>query len=330
MNELSELFKLVAEDKKKKKEEFDSVVGDLGLDSLFSEFATLKKKEKEKKVEEQKKEESIIGEITLNSVFDEVANLKKETKKKKLKEQKTVKAFEKWLYSETPKEQEQIIEDVIEQSLDEVLEVLEDHKEEPKDELIEKSLGLLAEPSDVKQKNDPLTPLDQKFATLDDLQKHYSTFLSRIQQQLSTLGGGGETRLRYLDDIVGIATNSGAYNGKYLQWNSTTNRAEFTDPSDTETTTIVSVTGITTYYQATNTDDYIGINADVPVTIVLPTSPNTGKKLIVKDEGNKIATYNITVQAGAGTSVENDSSVIMTINHQSFTYFYNGSNWFLI
>lgn len=231
------------------------------------------------------------------------------------------------------KKQEQVIEEVIENSLDEVLEVLDEYKEEleePKEDLIEKSLGLLAEPSDVKQQNDPLTPLDQKFATLDDLQKHYKLFLSRIQQQLSTVGGGGETRLRYLDDIVGIATNSGAYNGKYLQWNSTTNRAEFTDPSDTETTTIVSVTGITTYYEANNTDDYIGVNADVPVTIVLPTSPNTGKKLIVKDEGNKIATYNITVQAGAGTSVENDSSVIMTINHQSFTYFYNGSNWFLI
>ena len=211
MNELSELFKLVAEDKKKKKEEFDSVVGDLGLDSLFGEFAALKKKEKEKKVEEQKKEESIIGEISLDSVFEEVVNLKKETKKKKVQEQKTVKAFEKWLYSETTKEQEQIIEDVIEESLDEVLEVLEDHKEEPKEELIEKSLGLLAEPSDVKQQQDPITPLDQKFATLDDLQKHYSTFLSRIQQQLSTLGGGGETKLRYLDYIVGIATNSGAY-----------------------------------------------------------------------------------------------------------------------
>ena len=72
------------------------------------------------------------------------------------------------------------------------------------------------------------------------------------------------------------------------------------------------------------------MNADVPVIIQLPPSPITGKKIIVKDEGNKIATYNITVQAGAGTSVENDSSVIMTINHQSFTYFYNGSNWFLI
>jgi hypothetical protein len=327
---LSDFFKLLAEDKKNKKEEFDSVVGDLGLDTLFSEFATLKKKEKEKKVEEQKKEESIIGEITLDSLFDEISNIKKETKKKKIQEERTVKAFEKWLYSETPKEQEQIIEDVIEQSLDEVLEVLEDHKEEPKEELIEKSLGLLAEPSDVKQQNDPLTPLDQKFATLDDLQKHYSTFLSRIQQQLSTLGGGGETRLRYLDDVVGIATNSGAYDGKYLQWNSTTNRAEFTDPSDSETITIVSVTGITTYYQATNTDDYIGVNANVPVEIRLPTSPITGKKLIVKDEGNKIATYNITVQTGAGTSVENNTSVIMSINHQSLTYFYNGSNWFLI
>jgi hypothetical protein len=295
-SELTDFFKLLAEDKKKKKEEFDSVVGDLRLDSLFNE----------------------------------VANLKKETKKKKVQEQKTVKAFEKWLYSETPKEQEQIIEDVIEESLDEVLEVLMDHKEEPKTELIERSLGLLAEPSNVKQNNDPLTPLDQKFATLDDLQKHYSTFLSRIQQQLSTLGGGGETRLRYLDDVVGIATNPSAYDGKFLQWNSTTNKAEFVNPNAVGITSIVSISGVTTYYQVSNADDYIGVNANVPVTIVLPTSPNTGKKLIVKDEGNKIATYNITVQAGAGTSVENDSSVIMTINHQSFTYFYNGSNWFLI
>ena len=86
--------------------------------------------------------------------------------------------------------------------------------------------GLLNEPPDTKN-SDPLTPLDQNFVTLDQLQKHYSLFINRIQQQLSTLGGGGETQLRYLDDIVGIATNSIAYNGKYLQWNSTTNKAEF-------------------------------------------------------------------------------------------------------
>jgi hypothetical protein len=86
--------------------------------------------------------------------------------------------------------------------------------------------GLLNEPPNTKN-SDPLTPLDQKFVTLDQLQEHYRLFINRIQQQLSTVGGGGETRLKYLDDIVGIATNSGAYDGKYLQWNSTTNSAEF-------------------------------------------------------------------------------------------------------
>jgi ferritin-like metal-binding protein YciE len=86
--------------------------------------------------------------------------------------------------------------------------------------------GLLNEPPDVKN-SDPLTPLDQKFVTLDQLQEHYRLFINRIQQQLSTLGGGGETQLRYLDDIVGIATNSNSYDGKYLRWNSVTNKAEF-------------------------------------------------------------------------------------------------------
>ena len=293
MDELSELFKLVAEEKKQKKEEYESLVGDLGLDSIFEEVSVLKTK----------------------------------SKIKNKKGHKALKVFEDFLSS---KEIEPINEEVIEEIV-EVVEELQEELEEPKKPtLIERSLGLLAEPSNVKQQNDPLTPLDQKFATLEDLEKHYKLFLSRIQQQLSTIGGGGETRLRYLDDVVGIATNSGAYNNKFLQWNSTTNQAEFVDPNDVGGTTIVNISGITTYYQASNTDDYIGVSADVPVTIVLPQIPSYGKKLIVKDEGNKIATYNITVQAGAGTSVENASSVTMTINHQSFTYFHNGSNWFLI
>lgn len=323
--DLSDFFTAISVGKQKRKKELDEAVGD-AVDDFFSTISTGKKVIKEKK-------ETLVGnsfdELFLSPLKEEIAP----KKKKKIQEQKTVKAFENWLYSETPKKQEQVIEEVIENSLDEVLEDLEEYKEElegPKEELIEKSLGLLAEPSDVKQQNDPLTPINQNFATLDDLQKHYKLFLSRIQQQLSTLGGGGETQLRYLDDIVGIATNSSAYNRKYLQWNSATNRAEFTDPSDSENTTIVSVTGITTYYAASNTDDYIGVSADVPVTILLPISPIIGKKITVKDEGNKISTYNITVTVGAGVSVENDTSVVMKINHQSFTYFYNGSNWFLV
>ena len=95
-------------------------------------------------------------------------------------------------------------------------------------------------------------------------------------------------------------------------------------------TSIVFITGITTYYQATKDVDYIGVSADVPVIIDLPTNASPGKEIIVKDEGNKISTYNITVRAGVGASVENSDSVIMKINHESFTYFYNGYNWYIV
>ena len=86
--------------------------------------------------------------------------------------------------------------------------------------------GLLNEPPSTKN-SDPLTPLDQNFVTVDELNKHYNLFVNRIQEQIATIGGGGEYRFQYLDGIVGIQTNSAAYNGKYLQWNSTTNKAEF-------------------------------------------------------------------------------------------------------
>ena len=295
--DLNDFFKLLAEEKKKKKEEFDNLVGDLGLNSIFEEVSALKKKNKEKKIEEGIK----------------------------------LQALETWLHSEKediePKVKKEIVEESIIEQINEEPVILEEVITEPKEEVVKE--GLLNIPPEVKN-SDPLTPLNQKFATLEDLQKHYSLFINRIQQQLSTLGGGGEYRFRFLDGLVGIKTNPGAYDGKFLQWNSTTNKAEFVNPNAVGITSIVSISGVTTYYQATNNDDYIGVSANNPVTIVLPTSPVSGKKIIVKDEGNKISTYNITVTVGAGVSVENDTSVMMSINHQSFTFFYNSQNWFLI
>ena len=40
--------------------------------------------------------------------------------------------------------------------------------------------------------------------------------LEYLKNLVNAQGGGGETRLRYLDDIVGIATNLSAYDGMYL------------------------------------------------------------------------------------------------------------------
>ena len=80
--------------------------------------------------------------------------------------------------------------------------------------LKEDNPNLPGDPSN--RSSDPLTPLDQKFVTLDQLQEHYRLFINRVQQQISTIGGGGETRLQYLDDIAGISTNIGAYEGMTL------------------------------------------------------------------------------------------------------------------
>jgi len=62
---------------------------------------------------------------------------------------------------------------------------------------------------------DPLTPIDQNFVTLDQLQKHYRTFVQRVQHQLSSIGGGGETRLEFLDDID---RSTALIDGRVLQY----------------------------------------------------------------------------------------------------------------
>ena len=88
------------------------------------------------------------------------------------------------------------------------------------------SEGLLNEPPEIENA-DPLTALDKNYVTLNQLQEHYRLFINRIQQQLATIGGGGETRLKYLDDIVGIATNASAYNGKFLKYDHGIGKFEF-------------------------------------------------------------------------------------------------------
>jgi hypothetical protein len=137
--------------------------------------------------------------------------------------------------------------------------------------------GLLNEPPNTKN-SDPLTPLDQNFVTLDQLQQHYRLFLNRIQQQLSTLGGGGETKFRYLDDVVGLATNSSAYDGKVLSWNSTINKAEFVSVGDLDADTLDTVTD-----RGNTTTNEISVAAvNIPVGSVI-----SGISSIVANIGNE-------------------------------------------
>ena len=93
-----------------------------------------------------------------------------------------------------------------------------------KDQKTLKENYLLNEPPNEKEEaggqTDPLTPLDQKFATLDDLSNHYRLFINRVTTQLATMGGGGAGFIKDLDDV----DISGLEDGYILKWDDPNNK----------------------------------------------------------------------------------------------------------
>lgn len=161
--------------------------------------------------------------------------------------------------------------------------------------IIERSLGLFSEPSNEKQGNDPLTPLDQKFVTFDELQKHYTTFLTRIQQQLSTLGGGGETNLAFMTLPVKSVTSS--------------------------------------FYTATPRDYYIGINYAGAVTIALPKADREGRVYIVKDElGEASRGMNryITIISQNNDLIDGQNKAVLAFDFGSLTFIWKSNAWRIV
>lgn len=243
--DLSDFFSSVSNEKKRKREEFNSIIGELNLDNVFEEVTTLKKKNKIKRKKCKK-------------TLDEVQESKKETSN---------------------------------------ITITEKVSEESKKELtlIEKSLGLLSEPSSTKVQNDSLTPLNQKFATLDDLQRHYKVFLERIQQQLSTLGGGGETNLTYMDvPITSVTTSS---------------------------------------YSVTPQDYYIGVYYAGAVTITLPKADREGKIFVIKDElgeASKGTNRYITILPTGSDLIDDRDRAILAYDYGSLTFIWKSNSWRVI
>jgi hypothetical protein len=157
--------------------------------------------------------------------------------------------------------------------------------------LIQKSLGLLAEP--IKTNNsDPLTPLNQNFATLEDLQKHYKMFIDRVQQQLSTLGGGGETNLTFMDVPITSVTSAS--------------------------------------YSIKPQDYYVGVNYAGAVTITLPKAEREGKIFIVKDElgeASKGSNRYITILPSGSDLIDGRDRAILAFDYGSLTFIWKGNSW---
>ena len=67
-----------------------------------------------------------------------------------------------------------------------------------------KNDSIPADPKNIESQrwNDPLTKqVTGDFVTKKEMNDSYGLFLQRIQQQMSTMSGGGEVKLRMLDDV---------------------------------------------------------------------------------------------------------------------------------
>ena len=199
----------------------------------------------EKKVEDFNQKNIEVQNITTSSLkeyFDEI--------KKSIDELPEVKYYDRQII-ELRKEVKEI------ESLKTIVEELKDKQSLLNENVID------APPSE--NNSDPLTPLDQNFVTLDELQDHYRLFVNRIQQQLSSLGGGGEVRVLRMDDVD--TTDLG--DEKVLSYDASTEKLKFVDQSGGSgvstanvRTGILDVAGIATFRSNTLVGTGVTLSVD--------------------------------------------------------------------
>ncbi len=153
--------------------------------------------------------------------------------------------------------------------------------------------------------SDPLTPLDQKFVTLDQLQSHYRLFINRIQQQIATIGGGGiedapndgQNYVRknrkwvvstggggkFADDSVGIHTTSNVGLGTTARSDSTL----YVDGSATITGDL-NISGDLVYDEATARNWNVTGIATVGTAFYMPQYTTTARDAATFNEGAMI------------------------------------------
>jgi hypothetical protein len=293
MNELSDLFKLVAEAKKtdpvaiKTKEIKENIKEDLG--SIFGEIASIKQQDPAVKKSKQIKEH--IQEVVkddLGSLFSELAALKKT----KEPEPEVV-------------EPEPIVEEVL-------VEIAPKIEEPPAVPEIDKYLS-----GKSFQQPEP-NRVDPNIKAIQDKMKFLEQAIGRIAAHGP---GSGEVNLRWLDDVKRDTISD----GRWLKYSEADKKFVFDEINPYEV--VYNTTLVTTpTYTVDDNDYYIGVNYAGPVTITLPASVNSGRMLIIKDEDGDAETNPITV---LGT-VDNDAGgFIIQINNGAIQLIYR-NGWRIV
>ena len=254
MNELSEFFNSVAKEKKRVEEEkirFTPRVN-VNLSDLSSFFGTITEAKREHIViakrdttNDSTKLDALKGFFNRLDQFEtalqENIDKQKETPKDGY-DPAEVEGYEdfnkKYEKTESEKKQDEL-EPLVEtiQKVEEVKEVEQvevkpvnyfniNKRPEPKVE--ETDVNSIAQAMSGLIKKPEQQVVTEQLSDLEKLQREFTQFRKLVTMQMASIGGGGEVRLLNLDDV----DTSSLGNGKFLVYNGTTQKLEFTDQVD--------------------------------------------------------------------------------------------------
>lgn len=247
---------------------------------------------------------SLFENLKSDSFLSILESEMKVAKEQEKKQKKIDEAFEKsFITIFQTKEQEEIIPEkieteVVEINVQEIEEIVTSITEEiiNEEEFFEEPINELLNPAtydklfktNVDLFNQPKLPkTDPNIKALTDKLQYVENWLSKI----SMAGpGGGEVNLRYLDDV----DRPSILSGRYLRYNGVSNKFEFAEVNPHDI--IYTTTSITSNnYTVIDGDYYLGVDYSGNTTITLPTAPNSGRMLIIKDESGNCSINPITV-----------------------------------
>ena len=192
--------------------------GDLG------QFFSLIGKAKKEKEDEFR---SLVGEVDINSMFSQVKESINEDKQKQKKEEKQIKALESWLFEETkekPIEERPVVVGVDDTNYEEWV---EDNEEvEVTSELVKEIEQEIVE-EEVEDTVDHALKILETIKSKEEVRENLGDpEIVKIRRELEYLknlvnaqGGGGEVRLEFLDDVD---RDSVKVDGKFLKYQAST------------------------------------------------------------------------------------------------------------
>jgi len=251
MNELSEFFNSVAKEKKRVEEEkirFTPRVN-VDLSDLSSFFGTITEAKREHVViakRDSTKLDALKGFFDRLDKFETALQENIEKQKQEPKDgfdPAEVEGYEEFNKkydepTESEKKQEEL-EPIVEtiQKVEEVKEVEQvevkpvnyfqiNKRPEPKVE--ETDVNSIAQAMSGLIKKPEQQVVTEQLSDLEKLQREFTQFRKLVTMQMASIGGGGEVRLLNLDDV----DTSSLGNGKFLVYNGSTQKLEFTDQVD--------------------------------------------------------------------------------------------------